>query len=215
MKTIILDNYDSFTFNLYQLLGELDEPPLVFRNDRVSVADLETLAPDRLVISPGPGSPENEEYFGICREVILRLGPRIPILGVCLGHQGIIHAYGGKVIRAPEPRHGKASQIFHAGAGVLRGLPRPFEAMRYHSLVGDPTFLPDCLEATAWTADGVLMAVQHRMFPIYGVQFHPESIGTPHGKQLVGNFLALGTKVANRRMKRYPSSSSRSRARTL
>jgi len=192
MKTVILDNYDSFTFNLYQLLGELDERPLVFRNDQISVRELEALGPDRVVLSPGPGSPEKDEYFGICKEVILRLGPTVPILGVCLGHQGIVHAFGGRVIRAPAPMHGKTSMIFHPGSAILRGLPRPFQAMRYHSLVGEASTLPRCLVPTAWTADGVLMAVQHRSYPIYGVQFHPESVGTPCGKQLLRNFLHLG-----------------------
>jgi anthranilate synthase component 2 len=190
MKTVLLDNYDSFTFNLYQYLAELDERPLVFRNDRVTPAELEALRPDRVVLSPGPGHPENEAYFGVCRQAILRLGPHTPVLGVCLGHQGIIHTFGGRVVRAGRAVHGKTSRIFHAGAGILRGLPRPFEAMRYHSLVGDPAALPACLAATAWAADGVLMAVQHRTYPIYGVQFHPESIGTPAGKQLLANFLA-------------------------
>jgi anthranilate synthase/aminodeoxychorismate synthase-like glutamine amidotransferase len=190
MKTVILDNYDSFTFNLYQYLAELDERPLVFRNDRVSLEELRALRPDHLVISPGPGSPEDERYFGVCRRAILELGPTVPVLGVCLGHQGIIHAFGGRVARAREPMHGKSSPVFHRGGGVLRGLPRPFEAMRYHSLVGDPDTLPDCLEVTARTADGVIMAVRHKVFPVHGVQFHPESVGTPYGKQLLANFLA-------------------------
>jgi anthranilate synthase component 2 len=193
MKTVLLDNYDSFTFNLYQYLGELDERPLVFRNDRITLAGLDALRPERIVLSPGPGNPENPAYFGVCREAILYLGPTVPVLGVCLGHQGIIHAFGGRVVRAPEAVHGKTSQIYHDGAGILRGIPRPFEAMRYHSLVGDAASLPGCLEATAWTGDGVLMAVQHQTFPIYGVQFHPESIGTPAGKQLLRNFLHPGT----------------------
>jgi anthranilate synthase component 2 len=189
MKTVILDNYDSFTYNLYQYLAELDERPLVFRNDQITLAGLRALRPDRIVLSPGPGNPKNEAYFGVCRQAILELGPRVPVLGVCLGHQGIIHAFGGRVVRAGQPMHGKASRILHAGVGVLRGLPRPFEAMRYHSLVGDPAALPACLEATAWTADGVLMGVRHRSYPVHGVQFHPESIGTPSGKQLLWNFL--------------------------
>jgi anthranilate synthase component 2 len=189
MKTILLDNYDSFTFNLAQYLGELDERPLVYRNDKITIEELQVLRPDRVVLSPGPGSPEDAAYFGVCKQVILRLGPRIPVLGVCLGHQGIIHAFGGRIIRAPRPMHGKSSQIYHTGVGVLCGLPQPFEGMRYHSLVGDPACLPSCLEATAWTADGVLMAVRHRAFPIFGVQFHPESIGTPCGKRLLATFL--------------------------
>jgi anthranilate synthase component 2 len=189
MKTVILDNYDSFTFNLYQYLGELDERPLVFRNDRITLAELRDLRPARIVLSPGPGNPEEARYFGICQEAILELGPRVPILGVCLGHQGIIHAFGGRIVRARQPMHGKASTVYHTGVGILRGLPQPFEAMRYHSLAGDPDRLPECLHVTAWTSDGTVMAVQHRTYPIYGVQFHPESIGTPAGKLLLRNFL--------------------------
>jgi anthranilate synthase component 2 len=200
MKTVILDNYDSFTFNLYQYLGELDERPLVFRNDRITLSQLRDLGPDRLVLSPGPGNPEIERYFGVCKQAILELGSRVPVLGVCLGHQGILHAFGGRIIRARRPMHGKASWIIHAGAGILRGLPQPFEAMRYHSLAGDPHAVPDCLEVTAWTDDGTIMAVQHRTYPIYGVQFHPESVGTPAGKQLLANFLAAGTVAARNGM---------------
>jgi anthranilate synthase component 2 len=191
MKILLLDNYDSFTYNLFQYLGELDEPPLVFRNDRITLTAIRELAPDRIVISPGPGNPENDNYFGVCKSVILELGPRIPVLGVCLGHQGIIHAFGGKIIRAAQPMHGKTSSILHDQKGLFRGLPSPFEAMRYHSLVGDPALLPSCLQATAWTEDGVLMAVRHRSYPIYGVQFHPESIGTGEGKRLLANFLTF------------------------
>ena len=189
MKTVILDNYDSFTFNLYQYLGELDERPLVFRNDRITLDGLKELRPDRIIISPGPGNPEDPAYFGVCKGAILEMGPTVPVLGVCLGHQGIIHAFGGRVVRAPQVMHGKTSFVFHDGAGVLRGLPRPFEAMRYHSLVGEPATLPDCLEVTARTEDGIIMGVQHRSYPIHGVQFHPESIGTAGGKQILENFL--------------------------
>jgi anthranilate synthase/aminodeoxychorismate synthase-like glutamine amidotransferase len=202
MKTVLLDNYDSFTFNLYQYLAELGGRPVVFRNDRITPGELRALRPTRIVISPGPGRPEDPAYFGVCRQVIRELGPRIPILGVCLGHQGIIHAFGGRIVRAHVPMHGKTSPIYHNAAGILRGLPVPFEAMRYHSLVGDPATLPKCLTATAWTAEGVLMAVQHRRWPIYGVQFHPESIGTPAGKQVLSNFLARETVqgVSSRRL---------------
>jgi anthranilate synthase component 2 len=191
MTTVILDNYDSFTFNLYQYLGDLGERPLVYRNDRISLAELDRLRPDRIVISPGPGNPENEAYFGVCRQAILQLGPTVPILGVCLGHQGIIHAFGGRVVRARQVMHGKTSFVFHNDAGIFQGLPRSFEAMRYHSLVGDPATLPACLEVTAWTQDEVIMGVRHRVYPIHGVQFHPESIGTPIGKRLLQNFLAV------------------------
>jgi anthranilate synthase component 2 len=189
MKTVILDNYDSFTFNLFQYVGELDERPIVFRNDKVSLAELARQSPDRIIISPGPGRPDDARYFGICREVILHLGRTIPMLGVCLGHQGIIHAFGGRVMRADHVMHGKTSEVLHNGDPLFAGIPRTFQAMRYHSLVGDPATMPECLEVTAKTEDQVIMAVRHREFPIYGIQFHPESIGTPIGKQLLRNFL--------------------------
>lgn len=189
MNVIILDNYDSFTYNLDQYLRELGTRPRVYRNDAVSLDEIRSLDPDRIVISPGPGHPDDPAYFGVCRAVILDLGASVPILGVCLGHQGIIAAHGGRVIRARRVMHGKTSVVHHAGAGLLRGLPRPFRAMRYHSLVGDPTSLPESLVLTAWTRDGVIMGVQHRTQPTHGVQFHPESIGTPHGKALLANFL--------------------------
>lgn len=189
MKTIILDNYDSFTFNLFQYVGEIDERPVVVRNDRLSLDMLAREQPDRIIISPGPGRPDDPRYFGVCRQVILELGPCVPILGVCLGHQGIIHAFGGRIIRAAEVMHGKTSMVIHDGDSLFAGIPREFEAMRYHSLVGDPATLPDCLRVTAHTADRVIMAVRHQEFPIYGVQFHPESIGTSAGKQILRNFL--------------------------
>ncbi len=192
MKTVILDNYDSFTFNLYQYLGELDERPVVFRNDETSVEELRRLAPDRIVISPGPGHPGDPAYFGVCRSVILELGPAIPILGVCLGHQGIIHAFGGRVARADRVMHGKTSLVQHTGQGIFAGLPEEFRAMRYHSLVGAREDLPRCLAVTAWTSQDVIMGVRHREFPIHGVQFHPESIGTKIGKRLLANFLSPG-----------------------
>ena len=192
MKTVILDNYDSFTFNLYQYVGEIDERPLVYRNDKISLDELRRLKPDRIIVSPGPGSPEDPEYFGVCRQAILELGPTIPLLGVCLGHQGIVHCFGGRVVRAREVMHGKTSYIFHNEYGVFAGLPRAFEVMRYHSLVGEPSSLPDCLEVTAKTWDDVIMGVQHKQYPIHGVQFHPESIGTTVGKQLLENFIRNG-----------------------
>jgi len=192
MKTIILDNYDSFTFNLFQYVGEIDERPMVVRNDKLSLAELARHEPDRIIISPGPGRPEDPHYFGICRDVIIELGPRIPVLGVCLGHQGIIHAFGGHVVRASQVMHGKTSYVFHNGDEMFAGIPRAFEAMRYHSLVGDPESMPDCLAVTAKTWDEVIMAVRHREHPIYGIQFHPESIGTPAGKQVLRNFLEQG-----------------------
>ena len=195
MKTVILDNYDSFVFNLFQYVGEIDERPLVFRNDQITLAELRELAPQRIIISPGPGRPEDPAYFGICLDVIRQFGPDVPILGVCLGHQGIVHAFGGRVVRAAEVMHGKISQIKHDGRGVLRGLPTPFEAMRYHSLVAERESLPDCLEITAQTPGGVIMGVRHRDYPIHGVQFHPESIGTANGREVLENFVLAGDRL--------------------
>jgi anthranilate synthase component 2 len=191
VKTVIIDNYDSFTYNLYQYLGELDERPLVFRNDRITAEEVKQLAPDRIIISPGPGNPENPAYFGVCRQVILELGRTIPLLGVCLGHQGIAAAFGGRVVRAPEVMHGKTSEVFHDSSSLFAGLPQPFQVMRYHSLVADQATFPDALVATAHTADGIIMGLRHRDLPIYGVQFHPESIGTPAGRRLIENFIFL------------------------
>ena len=181
MKTVILDNYDSFTFNLFQCVGEIDARPMVVRNDKISLGELARLAPDRIIISPGPGRPEDPRYFGICRQVILELGPTTPILGVCLGHQGIVDAFGGRIIPADRVMHGKTSVVVHTGDALFAGVPRQFEAMRYHSLVADPAALPDCLAVTAETADGTVMAVRHREYPILGIQFHPESILTMQG----------------------------------
>ncbi len=189
MRTVILDNFDSFTYNLYQYLAELDEAPLVFRNNAVTLDELRRLRPERIVISPGPGRPDDPAYFGICTRVILEMGDKVPLLGVCLGHQGIIHAFGGRVVRAARVMHGRASYVYHDGRGIFRGLPRRFRAMRYHSLTGDPGTIPSSLAVTARTADGVIMGVEHRERPIHGVQFHPESIGTPVGKALLRNFL--------------------------
>ena len=189
MRVLIIDNYDSFTFNLYQYLGELDERPLVFRNDKITVAEIALLRPDRIILSPGPGNPQDPAYFGVCREVILELGPKVPLLGVCLGHQGICAAFGGRVVQAPQVMHGKTSPIFHDSSDLFAGLPQPFEAMRYHSLVAEPSSLPHCLAVTARTSDEIIMAVKHKVHPIFGVQFHPESIGTPQGRRLVENFI--------------------------
>jgi anthranilate synthase/aminodeoxychorismate synthase-like glutamine amidotransferase len=184
---LLIDNYDSFTWNLAQYLGELGAAPLVRRNDKISVEEIETLRPARIVISPGPGRPEDA---GISVEVIRRFGPVIPLLGVCLGHQGIGIAFGGSVVRAPQLMHGKVSAVCHDGRGVFRGLPQPFTAGRYHSLVvADP--LPDRLEAAARTDDGTIMGVRHREYPIHGVQFHPESVLTNAGHQMLRNFLEL------------------------
>lgn len=190
MKTLILDNYDSFTFNLFQYVSGIAAPPVVCRNDAVTIEEIAAKRFDRIIISPGPGEPDDPKYFGICRDVILELGHQIPILGVCLGHQGIISAFGGTIRRAAMPMHGKTSRISHDGKGVFSGVANSVEVMRYHSLVGDPSTLPECLEPTATTAEGELMAVRHRHLPIHGVQFHPESIGTPIGKTLLRNFMS-------------------------
>lgn len=189
MRTVILDNYDSFAYNLYQLIGELDEAPLVFRNDAITVDELRALRPARIVISPGPGAPDDPAYFGVCRAVIRELGPTIPTLGVCLGHQGICSAFGAAIVRAPRPMHGKTSLVHHDGDALFHGIPSPFEAMRYHSLIARADSIPDGLEVTCRTADGIVMGVRHRRFPLVGVQFHPESIGTAVGKQVIANFL--------------------------
>ncbi|MBI4616764.1 MAG: aminodeoxychorismate/anthranilate synthase component II [Planctomycetes bacterium] len=195
MRIVILDNYDSFSYNLYQLVGELAGDAVVVRNDAATAGEIERMEPDRILISPGPGRPEIEEYFGICARVILRLGLRVPILGVCLGHQGIVHAFGGRIVRAPEPRHGKTSPVHHDGRGIFAGLPSPFEAMRYHSLVADPERIPSCLEVSAWSRDGIVMAVRHKEWPVEGVQFHPESIGTPCGREILSAFLGVSARV--------------------
>jgi anthranilate synthase component 2 len=183
---LLLDNYDSFTYNLYQYLSELGAEVLVKRNDELSVGDVSALAPEQIVISPGPCTP-NEA--GISVALIRELGEQVPILGVCLGHQAIGAAYGGAVVRAPKVMHGKLSAIHHRGAGVFAGLPEPFQATRYHSLIVRRDDLPECLEVTAWTDDGLIMGLRHREHPVEGVQFHPESIMTDAGKALLKNFL--------------------------
>jgi anthranilate synthase/aminodeoxychorismate synthase-like glutamine amidotransferase len=183
---LLIDNYDSFTYNLYQYLAELGAEIVVRRNDQVSIAEIAAMQPEQIVISPGPCTP-NEA--GLSCEIIKQFGASIPILGVCLGHQAIGQVYGGRVIRAPQPMHGKTSLIYHHGQGVLRGLPSPFAANRYHSLIVERTTLPDELEITAETADELIMGLRHRAYPVQGVQFHPESIMTPDGKQLLRNFL--------------------------
>ena len=184
---LLIDNYDSFTYNLAQYLAELGAEVDVRRNDAIPVAEAEALAPAHLVISPGPCTP-NEA--GVSRALIERLGPRTPTLGVCLGHQCIAAVYGGRVIRALEPVHGKVAEIHHDGEGIFAGLPQPFSATRYHSLIVERETLPSALEITAETSDGLVMALRHREYPIVGVQFHPESILTTAGKDLLRNFLA-------------------------
>jgi anthranilate synthase component II len=183
---LLLDNYDSFTYNLYQYLSELGADVVVRRNDEIGVGDVAALAPERIVISPGPCTPSEA---GISVALIRELGERVPILGVCLGHQAIGAAYGGAVVRAPQVMHGKLSTIHHRGAGVFDGLPEPFQATRYHSLIVRRDDLPACLEVTAWTDDGLIMGLCHREYPVQGVQFHPESIMTETGKALLRNFL--------------------------
>ena len=184
---LLLDNYDSFTFNLAQYLGELGAPPVVKRNDEISLDEIGTMQPDHIVISPGPGRPEEA---GISVELIKRFGPTVPVLGVCLGHQSIGVAFGGQVVRAAQLMHGKTSSIQHDGRGVFRGVQQPFVAGRYHSLVvAEP--LPDSLEMAARTEDGTIMGVRHRTFPVHGVQFHPESVLTGEGRQLLRNFLEM------------------------
>ncbi|MCC7355808.1 MAG: aminodeoxychorismate/anthranilate synthase component II [Anaerolineae bacterium] len=188
MPIVVIDNYDSFTYNLVQYLGELGAEMVVFRNDRVTLAEMEALRPSHIVISPGPGTPEDG---GISNEAVRCFAPTTPILGVCLGHQCIGHVFGGKVDRAPRLMHGKTSLIYHTGKGIFNGLPSPFEATRYHSLiVYEP--LPPELEMVAFTSEGEIMALRHRRYPTIGVQFHPESILTQHGKQLLRNFLDVG-----------------------
>ncbi len=181
----VIDNYDSFTYNLVQYLGELGAELRVFRNDEVTVGQLKALEPTHVVISPGPGAPDEG---GISQEAIRQFAGRAPVLGVCLGHQCLGAVYGGVVGRAPRLMHGKTSRIYHNGTGIFEGLPSPFEAMRYHSLiVNEP--VPACLEVTAFTTEGEIMALQHRHYPVFGVQFHPESILTQHGKLILQNFL--------------------------
>ncbi len=185
---LLIDNYDSFTYNLAQYLGELGADVRVERNDALTVDDVERLGPERIVISPGPCTP-NEA--GISLDLIARVAGRIPILGVCLGHQAIGQAFGGKVVRAPRVMHGKTSPIEHDGSGLFRGIPSPMQATRYHSLVVEPASLPESLVVTARTAEGEIMALRHKALPVWGVQFHPESILTVDGKKLLANFLEM------------------------
>ena len=185
-RVLVIDNYDSFVYNLVQYLGELGAEPIVLRNDEHPVAELVALAPDAVLISPGPGTPDGA---GVSNDVITAFAGVVPVLGVCLGHQCIGQVYGGEVVRAPQVMHGKTSLIRHHGAGVFAGLPDPLEATRYHSLVVDRASVPDCLEITAETDDGVVMGLRHRELDVEGVQFHPESILTEHGHALLKNFL--------------------------
>ena len=185
---LMIDNYDSFTYNIVQYLGGLGEDVQVYRNDKITVVEIEALAPERIVISPGPCSPE---HAGISVEVVRHFAGRIPILGVCLGHQSIGYAFGGRIVKSATLMHGKTSPILHDGKGLFAGLPNPFDATRYHSLIVERESLPEELEVTAWVAEGEIMGMRHRTLPIWGVQFHPESILTGFGKELFGNFLEM------------------------
>ena len=190
MKFLIIDNYDSFVYNIAQYLGELGIESDVIRNDKITLDEIIQKNYDAIVISPGPGTPEEKKYFGVCSDVITNMGPTTPILGVCLGHQGIIHAFGGKVTNAGFVRHGKTSPVNHTNSELFKGVSNPFRATRYHSLVGDKTIIPDILEVTATAADdGEIMAVRHKEYLIEGVQFHPESIMTEEGKKILANFI--------------------------
>ena len=185
---LMIDNYDSFTYNLVQYLGELGEKLVVYRNDKISIAGIEKLKPAKIVISPGPKSPAEA---GLSNEIILHFAGKVPILGVCLGHQCIGHVFGGEVVRAKRLMHGKTSLIYHKNKGVFKGLPDPFEGTRYHSLIVKRETLPECLEITAWTKDKEIMGLQHKKYNIHGIQFHPESILTKEGKKLLNNFLKV------------------------
>ena len=190
MKVLVIDNYDSFVYNLVQYIGELGTEVVVYRNDQVTLQQVQELKPDRIVISPGPGNPEDEKYFGVCKVILQQVSPQVPTLGVCLGHQGIISTFGGKVISAKKLMHGKTSSIKHDGKGIFRGVQNPFTATRYHSLAGEQDTIPACLEVTAVSVDdGEVMGVRHTKYPIEGVQFHPESILCEDGKLIIKNFL--------------------------
>ncbi len=208
MNVLIIDNYDSFTFNLYQYIGEILSDTgtpfevIVKRNNEITLDDVKAMNPDRIIISPGPGSPDDVNYFGVCGQVITELGKTTPVLGVCLGMQGIAHFFGGKVVRADVPMHGKTSPIIHDGKGVYQGLPQGIEIMRYHSLMVDYDSLPECLEITSVVGDGddkdvqklakngaQIMGIRHKTYPIEGVQYHPESFATEGAKQQLTNFL--------------------------
>ncbi len=190
MKFLIIDNYDSFVYNIAQYLGELGVECEVIRNDKITLQQIKEKNYDAIIISPGPGTPEDRKYFGVCSEVIKDIGPHTPILGVCLGHQGIIHAFGGKVTNAGCVRHGKTSPVNHSNSKLFTGVKNPFRATRYHSLVGDKTIIPDVLQVTATASDdGEIMAIEHKEYLVQGVQFHPESIMTEDGKKILSNFI--------------------------
>ncbi|MDO8481483.1 MAG: aminodeoxychorismate/anthranilate synthase component II [bacterium] len=196
MKVLIIDNYDSFTYNLYQYVGEIltaEGKPFtldVVRNNEITLAGIKKRRYDRIIISPGPGNPSDEAYFGVCADVLTNVGTKIPVLGVCLGMQGMAHYYGGKVVRAKQPMHGKTSVIEHDGKGVFKGIPQGIEVMRYHSLIVEKRTVPDCFTVTALSKDtGEIMGLRHMKYPMEGIQFHPESFATEGGKQLIANFI--------------------------
>jgi len=192
MRVLVIDNYDSFVYNLVQYVGEQGAEPIVYRNDEITLRRARRLRPDRIVISPGPGTPEDTRYFGVCSEILRSMSPDTPTLGVCLGHQGIISTFGGKIIRAKRLMHGKTSLIKHDRRGIFKGVESPLEATRYHSLVGDRETIPSSLEITAESIDDEeIMGVRHIEYPIEGVQFHPESILTTSGKSIIKNFLEM------------------------
>ena len=187
---LLIDNYDSFTYNLFQYLSELGAQVEVVRNNKITISEIAKMGPEKIVISPGPGYPDGA---GISVEVVREFGGKVPLLGVCLGHQCIGQAYGGKIVHAGELRHGKTSEIFHEDTGVFKGLPNPFAAVRYHSLAVDAATVPECLEVTAKTENGLIMGLRHKIQAVEGVQFHPESIMTGEGKHLLKNFLKIGS----------------------
>ena len=192
MKILVIDNYDSFVYNIAQILGELGAEPIVVRNDEITLEQVKAMDPDGIVISPGPGHPADRKYFGICTDVIREIGPKTPILGVCLGHQGIIHAFGGKVINAKKVRHGKTSPIQYRSDRLFDNVANPFKATRYHSLVAEQDSIPECLEVTAKALDdGEIMGIRHKKYPIEGVQFHPESVLTDEGRKMLQNFITM------------------------
>ena len=190
MKVLVIDNYDSFVYNLVQYIGELGPETVVFRNDQITLDQVEKLKPDRIVLSPGPGNPEDEHYFGVCKKILEHVSPQVPTLGVCLGHQGIISTFGGKIVPAKRLMHGKTSQVKHDGKAIFRDVQNPFTATRYHSLAGAAESIPRCLEVTAMAVDDCeVMGVRHVDYPIEGIQFHPESILCEDGKLIMKNFL--------------------------
>jgi anthranilate synthase component II len=192
MKILVIDNYDSFVYNIAQLLGELKTEPTVLRNDSITLQDVRNMDPDAIVISPGPGHPADKRYFGVCTDIITEIGPSVPVLGICLGHQGIVHAFGGKVINAGKIRHGKTSLIHYTSDRLFEDVANPFTATRYHSLVADQNTLPPSLEVTARSLDdGEIMGIRHRQYLIEGVQFHPESVLTGEGRRMLLNFISM------------------------